>query len=387
MGRVVGGDRDQWTIRTQHRDITLAVDGAAVRVGDLVEVHHVGGKARLRVVSGPFEIGCETTRLTRARLDALYLRSQVLAQVRGYFHERGFLEVETPLRVPSPGLEVHIDAVCSEGRWLIASPEQQMKRLLASGLERIFTICKCFRRGELGEQHNPEFTMLEWYRGYAVLGEVLQDMEQLVARTVWRCCGKMTLSWRGRPIDMTPPWQHRSVSDAFREFGGIDLLGNETSTDLAQKIRSAGIDVGDARAWDDLFYVAFVEAVEPGLAKQAQPVVLYDWPIRLSALAQKHPTNPRVVERFEVYAAGLELANAFGELTDAAEQRRRFQTEQKIREQRGFPIYPIDEKFLAALEQGIPPSAGVALGVDRLAMLVAEAESLVNVLAFAEDEL
>lgn len=340
----------------------------------------------------------ETARLSAARRELLRARAQVMAGLRGFFTERGFLEVDTPLLVPAPGLDLHIDAVpagaAGQARWLITSPEFQMKRLLVAGLSRIYTVCKVFRAGEEGVHHSSEFTMLEWYRGNADLEAILEDTQELVAALAVALRGEARVPVAGagagqgeRAIDVSVPWPRLSVCEAMERFAGVRMDGGEDAAELARRVRAAGIELGTASAWDDVFYTAFVDRVEPALARLDRPLVLEDWPLPLAALARRKPGDARVVERFEVYIAGLELCNAFGELTDAAEQRARFLSDQDARRARGRPVYPLDERFLSALEQGMPPSAGIALGVDRLVMLLTGARSIREVLAFASDEL
>jgi lysyl-tRNA synthetase class 2 len=311
----------------------------------------------------------------------------VLREVRAFFAARDFLEVETPLRVRSPGLEVHLRAVpAGPERWLITSPEYQMKRLLAGGLPRIYTVCKCFRADERGSQHNPEFTMLEWYRAHAPLADILADTEALVASCANAVCGAPLVEVGGRRVDVTPPWPERSVAEAMAEYAGVTVRGDEDAGTLRARCLSAGIDVGTATAWDDVFFAAFVARVDPALAALDRPVVLCDWPAPLAALARRRADRPHLCERFEAYVAGLELANAFGELGDAVEQRARFAADLAARRARGFAVYPIDEKLLCALSDGFPPASGIALGVDRLVMLVTGARDIAEVLAFTDDE-
>ncbi len=320
----------------------------------------------------------ERARLGPRRRDYLARRADVVRALRAFFDERDFLEVETPLCVPSPGLEVHLRALPAGGGYLITSPEYQMKRLLAAGLERIYTVCKCFRADELGHHHNTEFTMLEWYRAHAGIDDILADTEQLVA-----ACAAAVDS----DLDVAAPWDRVTVRALMRDHAGVDVVGNEEVGELRDKVVAAGVDIGTATAWDDIFYCAFVDRVDPVLAAWARPVFVVDWPIRLGALARAKPGEPAVVERFEAYVRGLELANAFGELTDPVEQRARLDEDRAARRARGFEDYPVDEAFIAALEEGIPPSGGIALGVDRLVMLLTGAEDIRDVLTFAADEL
>ncbi|WP_428262936.1 EF-P lysine aminoacylase EpmA [Haliangium sp.] len=367
-----------------------ASDGRALAPGDLIE-RSGDGAWHIAHRPDPAHLGrgdSEVARLSGARLRGLRVRASALAAIRRFFDGRGFLEVETPVLVRSPGLEVHLDAVpAGVGRWLITSPEYQMKRLMAAGLERIYTVCKCFRAGEEGHHHSAEFTMLEWYRAWADWTEILADTEALVAEVALAVRGTCTVEVDGRVIDVTPPWPRMTVADAMQRFAGVRVRGDEDAAELADRVRAAGIDVGTATAWDDLFFAAFLDRVEPALAALARPVVLMDWPVPLAALAQRKPGAPHVAERFEAYLGGVELCNAFGELVDAAEQRARFAAERAERAERGRASYPVDERFLAALDEGLPPSAGIALGVDRLIMLVAGAAHIREVLAFTADEL
>lgn len=331
--------------------------------------------------------GSEVYRMPQERLDGLRARGQVLHEIRSYFAEQDFLEIEPPTLVPAPGLEVNIKAVEADGGYLITSPEFAMKRLLASGLERIYATCRCFRSEEEGPQHCVEFTMLEWYRAWSDLEAIMKDTEQIVCRAIRAVRGSTMAQVAGRDVDVSPPWQRITVAEACERWGGFSLEGDESADSLRQKVVDSGIEVGHAREWDDLFYLAFVERIEPALATLPRAVLLTDWPAPLAALARRKPDAPQWALRFEAYVGGIELANAFDELTDAAEQRARFEDEREARRRRGLAIYPLDEKFLAALDEGLPPCAGIALGVDRLAMLAVGAEELRSVAAFVGEEL
>ncbi|MBX3162657.1 MAG: EF-P lysine aminoacylase GenX [Deltaproteobacteria bacterium] len=334
---------------------------------------------------------------------ALAARATALAALREFFDARGFLEVETPLLVPSPGLEIHLDAVRAGDGYLITSPEYQMKRLLAAGCERIYQVCRCFRAGEHGPHHASEFTMVEWYRAYDELDAIARDTEELVAHVCRAVSGapiarvpippdassgrSPAAAVAERTLDVAPPWPRLTVRDAMRTWARVDVDGDEPAAALVAKVRAAGIDVADGTAWDDAFFAAFLARVEPAIAALDRPVLLEDWPSPLAALARRRPDDPRTALRFEAYAGGLELANAFGELTDPVEQRARFESDQATRRARDRPVYPIDEKLLAALAEGLPPSAGIALGFDRLLMLATGAARIDDVLAFATAEL
>ncbi len=306
---------------------------------------------------------------------ALEARARIRRAVRAWFDGQGFVEVETPARVRSPGQEVHLDALpAGDGRWLITSPEYHLKKLVAAGLPRIYELCRCWRADESGPHHATEFTMLEWYRAGAPLEALADDCEALV-RLAIRAAG------REPEPEVDAPFTRTTVRELFADFAGIELAGDEDPAILRGKAEAAGVAVGSAAAWDDIFYQVFLDRIEPALAAEG-PTFVFDWPAPLGALARPHPRDPRLVERFELYANGLELANAFGELTDAVEQRRRFQEEAGVRAARGLPVYPLDEALLEALPR-MPPTAGIALGFDRLVMLALGTDRIEDVLAFA----
>ena len=386
-GRVIARDGDEALVRTADGDVRLP-DAAALVPGDLVEV--VDGRAtRVRPHGGgdyPTATS-EVARLAGGRREHLVARARALAALRELFAARDFVEVETPLLVPSPGLEVHLTALPAADAWLITSPEYQMKRLLAGGLERIYQVCRCFRAEEEGVHHQREFTMLEWYRAWADLDAIIDDTEALVAHVARAVRGAAVVHVGGRAIDVTPPWPRITVREAMRRYAGVEVDGDVPSGELAARVQAAGIELHGARAWDDVFFTAFLERVEPALAAMDRPVLVTEWPTPLGALARRKPGDPAVCERFEAYIGGVELANAFGELTDPVEQRARFEGDLAARRERGRPLYPIDEKLIAALDEGVPPCAGIALGVDRLIMLALGARSIGDVMAFTTAEL
>lgn len=298
-------------------------------------------------------------------------RAEILREIRTFFEEREFLEVETPLAVPSPGMELHLDAFelvddpKRQPRYLITSPEYQMKRLVADGYDKIFQICKAFRRGELGERHNPEFTICEFYRGNSGVEQIMNDTELLVQRVTR---GEVNLE--NRCITAQAPFARMTVCEAYETFANISP--DET-------IRIAEHD-------EDRFFKTLVDVVEPALSKLDYAIFLTEYPASQASLARKKPGDPRVAERFELYVAGVELCNGFGELTDPVEQRTRFEHDRKARIEKKMPVYPIDEKFLDALAR-MPPSGGNAIGLDRLVALACGTTEIRNVLAFADDEL
>jgi len=294
----------------------------------------------------------------------LHLRGRLLSAIRTFFAGEDFLEVETPLRIPAPAPEAHIDAQASGDWFLHTSPELCMKRLLASGYERIFQICRCFRKDERGGRHLPEMTLLEWYAAGWDYQDLMRQCERLIGFLAKALGIGGHLTYQGHVIDLSPPWQRLSVGEAFRCY--TDMSAEQA---LAQ----------------DCFDEVMGIDIEPHLGLDS-PVFLYDYPASCGALARLKPTDPTVAERFELYMAGLELCNAFSELTDSKEQRARFARENCNRESLGKPAYPIAEPFLAALET-MPAAAGNALGLDRLAMLVADAGSIDDVVAFTPEEL
>jgi lysyl-tRNA synthetase class 2 len=311
----------------------------------------------------------------QTRRGVLKTREKIVREIRQYFNAWGFLEVSTPARDRSPGQEVHLDAIpAGDGQWLITSPEYHLKRLVAEGLGPLFEIARCWRADESGPHHRTEFTMLEWYRVNQPLEVLAADCEALI---------RIALEVVGRDpgeLGFREPFARTTVRELFAEHAGFPLLGDETPEELRGAALKAGVAVGSATAWDDIFYQVFLDRIEPVLARSG-PTFVFDWPAPLGALARPKPGDPRLVERFELYAGGLELANAFGELTDPVEQRRRFEAEARVRAARGKAVYPIDEALLAALPR-MPPTAGIALGLDRLVMLALGARDISEVLAF-----
>jgi elongation factor P--(R)-beta-lysine ligase len=325
------------------------------------------------------------------RRPALVLRGRIKVALRHYFETEGFLEVEPGCLQVSPGNEAHLHAFATEYRtdagarrplYLHTSPEFAMKKLLTAGERRIFAFAPVFRNRESGHRHAPEFTMLEWYRAHEDYSRIADDclnVVRLAAKTAglqpWQFGGR-TVAPLGIPIRMT-------VAEAYRVHAGVDLLAtlSGASADraaLARQVAAAGMRVADDDTWSDLFSRVLVERVEPALAALPVPVFLNEYPTHEAALARPTANDHRVAERFEMYVAGLELANCFGELTDAAEQRRRFECEMVEKERIYGDRYPIDEAFLAALAM-MPPASGGALGFDRLVMLAAGATHISQV--------
>jgi lysyl-tRNA synthetase class 2 len=291
-------------------------------------------------------------------------RSAALAVVRSYFANRRFVEVETPTRVRSPGLDAHVEPIAAEGGWLVTSPELHLKRLLVGGLPRVFEVARCHRAEELGRYHEPEFTLIEWYRAYEPVEAVMGDTEQLVQRVTQRLCGATVIEHAGKRVRVEPPFARLSVAEAFRRYVN----------------RSDGIEL--ATQDPDEWFRVWVDQIEPALAEFEVPVFIVDYPMPQAAMARPNSADPRVAERFELYCAGVELCNGYGELTNPDEQALRMTAEVRSRVERGQPQLPIDQHFLAALREGLPPCSGNALGFDRLVMLATGAQTMADVIGF-----
>jgi lysyl-tRNA synthetase class 2 len=313
----------------------------------------------------------------------LQARGAVTGALRGFFAEQGFMEVETSVLQVSPGNETHLHAPRTEivrpdgsraSRYLRTSPEFACKKLLAAGEPRIFEFARVFRDRERGDLHLPEFTMLEWYRAGAPYDAIMADTVVVIARAA-QATGIGTFSFRGRTADPFAEPELLTVAGAFQRFAGIDLLstisGDEGNRAALAQMAAGKVRVAGDDTWSDIFSKVLVEHVEPHLG-QGRLTILFEYPSPEAALARVKAGDPRVAERFEVYACGVELANGFGELTDAEEQRRRFTESMAEKQRRYGEAYPLDEDFLAAVA-AMPEASGVALGLDRLVMLASGA--------------
>ena len=327
-----------------------------------------------------------------AKRPFLLQRNAVTRAVRGWFEDAGFTEVETAALQVSPGNEAHLHAFATEivghdgGRqtlYLHTSPEFACKKLLAAGETRIFDFARVWRNRERGPLHHPEFTLLEWYRAGEPYEALMADCTALLALAA-ETAGRRAFSFRGRSMDPFAQPERLTLAEAFERHAGIDLLasvGAGGSVDrhaLAAAAKAAGVRVADDDQWADVFSRVLVEKIEPELGT-GRATVLREYPAAEAALARLKPGDPRVAERFELYACGVELANAFCELTDPAEQRRRFTLEMDEKARVYGERYPVDEDFLAALAI-MPEASGAALGFDRLAMLATGAESVEQVM-------
>jgi len=301
------------------------------------------------------------------KIDALWLRANVIKTVRDFFWERGFLEVETPLLIPANAPEEYINPIITTNSWqLQTSPEICMKRLLCGGHQKLFQISRCWRSGERGSRHLSEFTMLEWYRSDCDYHTLMADCEELLQYVAARCIPESRSFVRDSSL-ITPfaPWQRISVQEAFLRFGQVDVW---------ECLRKG------------LYEEVLTSTVEPALAGFSTPVILMDYPKELAALARTKHEDSELAERFELYVGGLELANGFSELNDPDEQRRRFEEANRSRRNAGQTALPMPEPFLNTLAT-MPESAGIAMGLDRLVMLTAGADTIDEVVTFTPEEL
>lgn len=379
----------------------VAVDGE-VRVGASDEIEAAGNNicvvvSAVRLIHAPQtkqpalegERGLSLGAATR-------LRHEANQQIRRFFQARDFLEVETPYWVPAAGTDVHlapVDATFQDPHLpasqalsgqLHTSPEFSMKRLLCAGFERIWQLGKVWRNGEITPLHNPEFTLLEWYRAWEDLDAIIQDVEDL-SRALLGARARVG----AREISLKRPFLRMTMQEVVQRACGFDLLEAAGVDALVEACRARDLlsarsleRAATSRRWDELFFELQISYIDPFLLELG-PVFVTEWPAQLAVLARKNPDDPRVAQRFELYIGGVELANGFQELTDPKEQRRRFEEDLATRRAAGLPEPPMPERFLEALEWGLPPSSGVAVGVDRYLMLKSGAEDIREVLPFA----
>jgi lysyl-tRNA synthetase class 2 len=296
--------------------------------------------------------------------ERLVKRAQLTTAIRRWFDTEGFIEVHTPTLLEAPGLDSGVDAITAEGGYLVTSPELAMKRLLVGGMPRIYQFAICFRRDEHGPIHQREFTMLEWYRAFCDLPQILEDTETLIVALAEQLGLASSLVVGQSRISLERPFLRISVDDAFRQYAGVDDVSRLAERDPSK------------------YFELLVSRVEPALAKLDKPVFLTRYPATQAALSRRCRDDARFAERAELYVAGVELCNAYGELSSAEEQRQRFEEEIATRRAHGQPEYPLDEGFLTALSEGMPQSAGNALGLDRLMMLLLGRPSIADTLAF-----
>jgi lysyl-tRNA synthetase class 2 len=318
--------------------------------------------------------------------DTLRRRSLITGVIRRLLLERGFLEVETPMLHTIPGgatakpFVTHHNALDMD-LYLRIAPELHLKRLIVGGLsDKVFEINRCFRNEGLSPRHNPEFTSLELYQAYADYTDMMELTEALVAGAADAACGATRITYAGTALDLTPPWPRRSMADLVRDQTGVDFLALDSAGAAVAAARSLGCEIAGKASWGHALEAAFAHAVEPGLI---QPTHVIDFPRDISPLAKAHRGgDPRLVERFETYVNGWEVANAFSELTDPLDQRSRFEAQMQARAGGDEEAQMLDEDFVTALEYGMPPTGGLGIGIDRLVMLLTDNPSIRDVIAF-----
>jgi lysyl-tRNA synthetase class 2 len=316
--------------------------------------------------------------------DVFRRRARIVAEMRRFLDARGFLEVETPMMQAIPGgatarpFVTHHNALNLE-LYLRIAPELYLKRCVVGGLERVYEINRNFRNEGLSTHHNPEFTMLEFYQAYADYRDLMAFTEELLPHVVRAACGSERVVYQGREISFTPPWPRLSVEEALVALGGLRPEEVRTADGLRAAAAARSIPVNPDWGWAKLLVEMF-EAVGEG--RCVQPTFVTDFPAELSPLAKTRPDDPRYVQRFELYVAGMEIANAYTELNDPREQRRRLEAQARAREAGDEEAQCLDEDFLRALEYGLPPTAGEGIGIDRLAMLLTDSPSIRDVILF-----
>ncbi len=313
----------------------------------------------------------------------------MIRSIRHFFDNQQFHEVETPILQVSPVMDAHIHAFQTDLKnidlthkktlYLHTSPEFAMKKLILAGLRELYQICHVFRNAEGSPLHSPEFTMIEWYRAPGTYEDIMQDCINLL-RYLATELNITHYRHKTHQADTFADWQVITVADAFSHYAGIqidDCL--DDTAEFSRRIAEQGIRVAEDDRWDDLFFRVMAEKIEPHLGMKA-PTILKDYPASMASLSRCKPEDPRYAERFELYICGIEIANAFSELTDPLEQRKRFEEEMELKQKLYGEQYPIDEDFMNALEHGLPESGGIALGIDRLAMLATGVEDINQVL-------
>ncbi|MBD3327771.1 EF-P lysine aminoacylase GenX [Candidatus Peregrinibacteria bacterium] len=405
VGRVVGiikegdmafnGEKSQagFYLQDESARLFFEFDGK-VDIGSIVQARLKGGKVEkiLRLAEcADFFIIPSSENYKKIIIDKsleskLKTRSKVLQLIRQFFLDMGFVETDTPSMVKLPGMEPNLEVFktnykanvgemkIEEDRYLITSPEYAMKKLLVSGMEKIFQLTKSFRNNEsFSALHNPEFTLLEWYRAYGSYLDMMEDTENLVKFLCERLGVEGVLQFGEMQIDVSSDFERLSVKEAFKKYAEMDL------EDIADLVN------GDI-SYEEAFFSVFLNKIEKHLGVE-KPVFLYDYPVQMAALAKVKESDTKYAERFELYIGGMELCNAFSELNDPVEQKRRLQTEREERKKMGKSDYEVDRSFIDALEFGMPPAGGNALGVDRLIMLLTDTADIKDILFFPERDL
>jgi lysyl-tRNA synthetase class 2 len=421
-GRIIGVLDDGFVLQDESGRMNIAHD-VQINVGDIVEVLLTGEKKVSEEVIATvsflekevfvlapcvdeFYVGRSSENYKKLMIDLalkekFLLRQKLLRGLREFFWKQGFVETETPELVRLPGMEPYLDVfetafhpVAHEGlapqkeqMFLITSPEYAMKKLLVSGYENIFQVTKSFRNKEhLSSLHNPEFTIVEWYRAYSDYRKIMEDTENLVYELASQANGEAVIRYKDYVVDVKPPWIRMTVVEAFEKFAGIDKKTFEDETAFKKTAAERGYAVTEETSFDDAFFLIFMNEIEPKLGVE-KPVLLHEYPVSMAALSKKCDHDPKYAERVETYIAGLELSNGFTELNDPAEQQARLEYEHGERLKMGKQDYPVDQSFIRALQLGMPPSGGIALGVDRLMMLLTNTPDINQMILFPHQEL
>lgn len=316
-----------------------------------------------------------------------FVRENVLRAIRSFFEKEKFHEIETPILIPHPPAESYLDVFETKlldrtrrvtPAYLSTSPEVPLKKLMAAGLGNCYALTKSFRNMETQSTlHNPEFTILEWYRIGADYFDIMSDCERLLVALA----GRTRLTYQGQKINLAAPWERIRVADAFKKYAGIHFDDFLEFSKAKNIVRAKGYTVPDGTTWEQLYNQIFLNDVEPHLGR-GKPTIIYEFPGELAALAKKKDSDPRFAERFECYIGGLELGDAYSELTDAAEQEARFKKEIDSLKRLGKTVYDYDHDFIDALKVGLPKCSGIAVGVDRLVMLLADVTDIADTLFF-----
>jgi lysyl-tRNA synthetase class 2 len=317
--------------------------------------------------------------------DTLKKRVKIIDGIRDFFKQRDFMEVETPMMQPIAGgatarpFVTHHNALNMD-LFLRVAPELYLKRLVVGGFERVFEINRNFRNEGISIQHNPEFTMLEFYQAYATYLDLMQLTEELFACLAEQVCGSHNVTYQGQTIDLTPPWDHLTVVESIEKYGAVPAERLQTSDSLLQILKDMDIEVEEKdSSYGKLLMKIFDEIVEP---KLIQPTFITDYPVEISPLSRRNETNPEVTDRFELFIAGREMANAFSELNDPLDQRERFIQQGKEKAAGDEEAHQYDADYIRALEYGLPPTAGEGIGIDRLVMLLTDSPSIRDVILF-----
>jgi lysyl-tRNA synthetase class 2 len=319
-------------------------------------------------------------------LDKFRTRIAVVSALREWLTARGFLEVETPMLQPIPGGATARPFITHHNTYdrdlyLRIAPELYLKRLIVGGFSKVFEINRSFRNEGVDTKHNPEFTMMELYEAYQDYIGLMDETEAMLVNVIERIKGGTTFEYQGEQIDAKRPWKRIALFDAIRQFAGIDLEATRDRDEAARIAEGTGIEVDPAMGYGKIVDEVMSERVQPNLV---QPTFLYDYPIEISPLAKRKRGNPALTERYQVFIGRLEMVNAFSELNDPIDQRERFMAQVKLREQGDDEAQRLDEDFITALEVGMPPTAGLGLGIDRLAMLMTDSASIREVILFPQ---